>query len=146
MNSETSRIWVCASVRKMILRAILSLLGVALGTFLNCVPLFSQGGTGRILGTISDQGGGAVAGAAVLVTDVQRGVSRPLTADRAGEYNAPNLLPSTYTVRAEFKGFKTVERRNVLLEVGQDIRVDLTLQPGEMQQTVTVTEVLPLVE
>jgi hypothetical protein len=69
-----------------------------------------------------------------------------LTTDNAGAYFAPNLLPGTYTVRAEFKGFRSVERQNVVLEVGQEIRIDLTLQPGEQSQTVNVTETVPLIE
>ena len=110
------------------------------------VPAFAQGSAGRILGSVTDETGGAVAGAAVTITDVERGVTRSLVTDQSGEYNAPNLLPGTYTVRVEAKGFKTVERQNVILEVNQDIRVDLQVQPGAVEQTVTVTEALPLVE
>jgi hypothetical protein len=98
------------------------------------------------VGSISDQSGAAIPGATVTVEDVQRGTTRTLTTDRAGAYNAPNLLPGTYNVRAEFRGFRTFERRNIVLEVSQDIRVDLSLQPGEQTQTVTVTEAIPLVE
>jgi len=43
-------------------------------------------------------------------------------------------------------GIKIVERRNILLEVGQEIRMDLTLQPGEQTQTIAVTETIPLVK
>ncbi|HYT08440.1 MAG TPA: carboxypeptidase-like regulatory domain-containing protein, partial [Rugosimonospora sp.] len=121
-------------------------MGAALGVLLICLPLFSQGSYGRILGSVTDQSGGVIAGATVTVTDVDRGVSRNLTTDDAGEYNAPNLVPGKYTVRAESKGFRTVERQNVILEVGKEPRVDLTLQPGEQTQTVTVTEAIPLVE
>ena len=73
-------------------------------------------------------------------------LSRPLVSDETGAFNAPNLLPGNYKVRAEFKGFKTTERQNVVLEVGQEIRVDLSLQPGEQTQTITVTEEIPLVD
>jgi hypothetical protein len=114
--------------------------------FLVCVPLFSQGNQGRITGAITDQTGGVVAGAAVTVTDVARGSSRALTTNDVGEYNAPNLTPGTYSVRAEAKGFKVVEQQNVLLEVGKEIRVDLSLQPGEVSQTITITEAPPMVE
>jgi hypothetical protein len=117
-----------------------------LGALLLCVPLFSQGNFGRILGAVTDQSGGVVAGATVTVVDTQRGVARTLKTDDAGEYNAPTLIPGTYTVRAEAKGFKTVERQNVVLEVGKEVRVDLTVQPGEQSQTITVTEAIPLVE
>jgi hypothetical protein len=114
--------------------------------FLVCLPAFSQGSAGRILGSVTDQSGGVLAGATVIVLDVQRGIPRTLITDQSGEYVAPSLLPGTYTVRAEFKGFKTIERQKIVLEVNQDIRVDLALEPGEQTQTITVTEELPLVE
>ena len=117
-----------------------------LGVLLLSLPAFSQGSTGRILGTVTDTSGGVVAGAMVSVVDTERGVTRTLTTDDAGVYNAPNLTPGTYTVRAEAKGFKKLERQNVVVEVGREIRIDLTVQPGEQNQTVTVTESVPLVE
>src|SRR5713101_4963481 len=119
---------------------------LSIGVFLVCVPLFSQGSQGRILGTVTDQSGGVISSATVTVLDVERGVSRTLTTGDSGEYNAPNLLPGTYTVRAEAKGFKVVERQKIALEVGKEVRVDLTLQPGAQEQTITVTETIPLVE
>src|SRR5207245_11067898 len=78
--------------------------------------------------------------------DVARGVTRALTTDAAGEYVAPSLLPGTYTVRAETKGFRTIEHSGVLVEVGKTIRVDLTVQPGEQTQTVTVTGEIPEID
>jgi hypothetical protein len=124
----------------------LRVLAACASLFLVSLPLFSQGSAGRILGSVADQSGGVVAGATVTVLDVQRGISRTLTTDEAGEYVAPDLLPGSYTVRASAKGFKTVERTGLRLEVRQDIRVDLVLEPGEQAQTVTVTEEAPLVE
>ena len=121
-------------------------LSAIVGLLLFSVPLFSQGNNGRILGTVTDQTGGVISGATVTIIDKDRGVARTLITDDAGEYNAPNLIPSTYIVRAEAKGFKRLERQNVALEVGKEIRVDLTVQPGEQAQTVTVTEAIPLVE
>ncbi len=118
---------------------------VAVAIFLFSIPAFSQTSTGRILGTVKDQTGGAISGAAVTVTDTARGVSRNLTTDESGAYLAPQLLPSTYTVRATYMGFQTWERTNIRLEVGQDIVVDAVLQPGVQTQTVTITEELPLV-
>jgi hypothetical protein len=128
------------------LKGTIQLVASTIGMFLICLPLFSQGNAGRILGTVTDQSGGVIAGAKLTIIDTQRGVSRMLTADGAGEYNAPNLLPSNYTIRAEVKGFRTVERSGILLEVNQDLRVDLSLQPGQETETVIVTETLPLVD
>src|ERR1700686_3021090 len=108
--------------------------------------LFSQGNQGRITGTIADQSGGAMSGATVTVLDVARGVSRTLTTDDSGEYNAPNLTPGQYSVRVEAKGFKTETRQNIGVEVGKELRVDLSMQPGDVSQTITITESVPLVE
>src|SRR5690242_1464577 len=124
----------------------IQLFGASLGVLLFSLSLFSQGNFGRILGTVTDQTGGVISGATISIIDKDRGVARTLTTDNAGEYNAPTLIPGTYTVRVEAKGFKTTERQNVVLEVGKEIRVDLTVQPGEQVQTVTVTEAIPLVE
>jgi hypothetical protein len=117
----------------------------ALALLLVTIPAFSQGSQGAIQGSVFDQSGGAVAGASVSVIDVARGVTRALVSDAAGEYVATNLNPGTYTIRAEAKGFRTVEHSGILVEVGQNIRVDLVVQPGEQTQTITVTGEVPAI-
>ena len=109
------------------------------------LPIAAQLNLGRIFGGITDESGGAIVDATVTVLDVQRGISRPLVTDSAGQYSAPSLQPGTYTVRVEAKGFKTIDRSDIAVGVGQDIRIDLTLQPGEQTQTVTVTGAVPQV-
>src|SRR5260370_27673703 len=96
---------VCATLAK-----VARVLAVAWAILLAGVVAHSQGSTGRILGVVTDQSGGNVAGATLTITDVARGVSQTLTTDSDGAYVAVNLLPGTYTVRAEFKGFKVFER------------------------------------
>src|SRR5690349_19720576 len=117
-----------------------------LGVLVFSFALFAQANFGRILGTVTDQTGAVLAGATVSVIDTERGLARTLTTDLAGEYNAPTLTPGTYTVRVEANGFKTLDRQNVALEVGKEVRVDLTPQPGSQTQTVTVAELIPLVD
>ncbi len=128
------------------LGSLLRVVGLASSLLLLCTAAFSQESTGRIQGAVTDQTGGAVAGASVTVTDTQRGTARTLTADAAGEYNAPELTPGTYSVKATFQGFRETERDNIAVEVGKEYKVDLTLQPGEQTEKITVTEALPLVE
>src|SRR6266852_4720624 len=77
------------------------LLGGAIAMFLLCLPAFSQGNFGRILGSVTDESGGVVSGATVTVIDKDRGVARTLTTDDAGAYAAPTLIPGTYIVRVE---------------------------------------------
>jgi hypothetical protein len=109
-------------------------------------PLFSQSSTGRILGAVTDQSGGAVAAAPVTVTNVQTGVARNLTTDQSGQYVAPNLIPGTYAVKVAAPGFKTIDRQGIVLEIDKDVRVDLQLSPGELTQTVEVTGSAPMVD
>jgi hypothetical protein len=106
-------------------------------------PLLAQLNYGRIFGGVTDATGGAIVNATVTVIDVQRGVSRPLATDSSGQYSAPSLVPGTYTVRVEANGFKRLDHQDVVVGVGQDVRVDLTLEPGEQTQTVTVTGETP---
>ncbi|HTS34913.1 MAG TPA: TonB-dependent receptor [Candidatus Solibacter sp.] len=107
--------------------------------------VMAQSTSGRILGTLTDQSGAAVVGGTVLVTDVQRGTSRTLTTDDSGAFVAPDLPPGTYKIRVEAKGFKTVERPRVQIEVATDVRADFSLQPGQVSETVTINEDIPLV-
>jgi Carboxypeptidase regulatory-like domain/TonB dependent receptor len=109
-------------------------------------PLFSQANTGRILGSVTDQTGAAVTGARVTVTDQDRGSARTLATDDAGAYNVPSLLPGTYRIRVEYQGFQSVERPNVALDVGKELKVDFTLQAGEQVRTITVTAEVPMVD
>jgi len=134
------------AVRKLRFIAVycIAAFGLLVALLFSSSPSFAQGSSGRILGTITDQTGGSISGATVTVSDTQRGTSRVLTTDASGSYNAPDLQPGTYVVRAEAKGFKALERQNIVLEVGQEARVDEVLQPGEQTQTVTVTEAIPL--
>jgi len=134
-----------SSVRFGVRNAIRSL-ATSFAVLLLCVPMFAQGNAGRILGSVTDQAGGVIVGAAVVVNDVQRGISRTLTTDDAGQYLAPNLLPGEYSVRAQAQGFKAVERPNIGLEVGKDVRVDFVLPTGNVTEVVEVQEQVPLVD
>lgn len=109
------------------------------------LPALGQSTAGRILGTVTDKSGAAVAGATVVVTDVQRGTSRTLQTDDAGSYVAADLQPGTYKIRVEAKGFKSVEQSNVQIEVATDVRADISLQPGQVSETVTIESEVPLV-
>src|SRR6266481_981930 len=128
------------------LRKSFGLLALISAVLLLSLPASPQGNTGRILGTVTDQSGGYVAGAKVTVTDVARGTNRALVSDDAGGYVAIGLLPGTYKVRVEAKGFKAFERENLLLETGKDLQVDVTLRAGAATEVITVTEEAPMID
>src|SRR5947209_7932777 len=119
------------------------LAGLTLGVF--AVTAYAQSTAGRVLGSLTDQSGAAVPAGSVTVTDVQRGTARTVTTDESGNYAVPDLQPGTYKIHAEARGFKAAERPSVQVEVGSDVRADFALQPGQINEVVTITEEVPLV-
>lgn len=116
-------------------------LGLALAA-----PAHGQSMTGRILGSVHDAQDAAIVGARVTVTDILRGTSRILTTDEVGDYVAADLQPSTYRVFIEAKGFNSFERKDILLEVAKDVRVDATLKTGDSTQVITIMEEIPMLD
>jgi hypothetical protein len=117
---------------------------LALALSLMSLSALAQSTAGRVLGSVTDQSGASVAGATVVITDTQRGTSRTLTTDSSGDYVAPDLIPGTYKIHVAAKGFKSVERPNITIEVATDVRADFTLQPGNVSEVVIVTGEIPL--
>src|SRR4029077_12899799 len=99
-----------------------------------------QGSLGAIQGAVLDSSGANIPGVTVTVTDIDRGTTRVLISDEAGQYSANSLTVGNYKVRAELTGFVSVERSNVKVEIGNSTRVDLTLTPGGQTETITITD------
>ena len=102
------------------------------------LPCLAQTYQGRILGSVTDPTGAVVADAKVVVRNVATGVERTLSTNRAGEYVAADLDPGTYAVSAKAAGFRTAEVNSIVLEVARDSKINLTLQPGSVDETVQV--------
>ncbi|HEY2351705.1 MAG TPA: carboxypeptidase regulatory-like domain-containing protein, partial [Candidatus Acidoferrum sp.] len=102
---------------------------------------------GTILGTVTDSSGLAISGATVTVKNTDTGLIRSLTSGEDGSYSAPELPIGTYSVSVEKSGFKTGLVSGITVEVSTERRADVTLQPGEVSQTVEVLgDTLPQVE
>jgi len=107
--------------------------------------VFSQGmNTALLRGVVMDPTQAAVPGAKITITDTATGVVTETTTDSVGRYIFNEVKPATYTVRATATGFKTYIRENVVLVVGQQSDVDITLDIGASRQTVKVTAAAPL--
>src|SRR5215831_9672304 len=115
-------------------------------TFILSVSLVAQTTAGRIRGTVRDTTGVVLTGATITITDDQRGSSRVVTTDDTGTYVAPNLAPGVYQVVATAKGFKTVERRSIAVEVATDLALDFVLAPGNVAETIVITEQTALID
>ena len=143
MFSAAEGICVTRCIRSRKIAVLLVSMGALI---LGAGSLLAQTNLGRILGSVRDQTGGAIAGASVTVMDTERGTSRTVVTDAAGEYSFPGLQPGTMTIRAEFQGFKAFEQTNIKLEVAQSVQFDITLQPGALTETVRVTDAPPLLD
>ena len=112
--------------------------GAALFLFILVAALYTFGQEATIVGTVTDPSGAFVANAAITITDHETGQARHYTTGGQGEYVAPDIHIGHYTVRAEAKGFKSAERKDLALQVGDRARVDFQMQVGTAQETVTV--------
>jgi len=101
--------------------------------------------TGEIRGTVTDATGAVVPGVGVTIRNVQTGVELPTTADSTGVYDAPFVPPGEYSITFAKEGFKTLVHNSIVLHV-ETIKVDAVLGPGAVQETMTVTAEVPLVQ
>jgi len=94
--------------------------------------------TGAISGTVVDASGNAISGATVRLINERTNDARVLTTNESGDFRFPAVLPGTYTVKVEQKGFSAFERRGNVLTANEHLAVgELTLKIGELSETVT---------
>ena len=96
-------------------------------------------------GTVRDDSGAGLPGAAVLVKNTETGAVRTLVTDENGRYSAPSISIGRYQVTASKEGFNSQVKTGIDLVVGQTTVVDLTLPVGELKQAITVEEAAPAV-
>ncbi len=107
----------------------------------------AQTSTGTITGTVLDSSGAVVPGATVNLVGTDTGdIARTLTTNAQGTFVAPLLRPSTYTVEVSAQGFKMLSRPGVALRVDDSLNLRLTLEPGALTESVTVSASAELVE
>jgi hypothetical protein len=101
---------------------------------------------GNITGTVTDPSGAAIANGTVVVTDTDTGVSRTVQTTGAGTYSANFLQPDHYEVVFSANGFGKVDRKNLVITVGQILTVDAQLSAGSTSTEVTVTAETPILD
>ena len=106
----------------------------------------AQQGTAEIAGRVVDSQGAVLPGVAIVVTNEETGQFREVTTSAEGTYLAPQLVPGRYRLVAQLSGFRTGERSGLILQVGTTMTMNLTLQLGGVEETVTVLGESPLVD
>ncbi|HEY6802373.1 MAG TPA: carboxypeptidase regulatory-like domain-containing protein [Pyrinomonadaceae bacterium] len=100
---------------------------------------YAQEITGVISGTVKDANGAAIPGATVTISDSDKKVVvRSVTANDNGDYTAPNLLSGNYDIAVEAASFKKTLLNKVKLDVGQRRTVDVTMETGNISESVLV--------
>lgn len=108
--------------------------------------LMAQAVNGTLLGTVTDTSGATVTGAKVQAKSAETGAVHESVTNESGNFSFPNLQPGTYAVSAEANGFKRVTQQSITLLSNSSVRVDLSLTPGSVSETVTVTTAPPLLQ
>jgi Carboxypeptidase regulatory-like domain len=111
---------------------------VILCTFLLGFSFHALGQEATIVGTVTDPSGSVVTKAAITVINTDTGQTRNTVTNDTGQYVAPDLVIGHYTLRVQAPGFKSLERKDIVLAVGDRTRMDFKLELGSAQQTVTV--------
>jgi hypothetical protein len=109
-------------------------------------PAFAQQGTAELVGKVVDAQGAVLPGAAIVVTNEDTGVYREVVTTASGSYALTQMVPGRYRIAARLEGFRSLDRRGIVLTVGVTTTLDLTLEVGALAETVTVTGESPLVD
>ncbi len=113
-------------------------LAILLLTALGAVPGVAENPSATLSGRLTDASGGALIDAEVRVENLATNVERVSRTNEIGAYRFPGLPAGRYRIEAGFPDFKTARSSEIPLRVGQQRRVDLTLEPGVVSETITV--------
>jgi len=110
------------------------------------VQAWSQVATGSIGGLVTDPNGAVIPGASLTVRNEATGQEIKAESSEAGLYLFPALNTGLYAVSVEKTGFKKVSRSGLEVRIAQRIDLNVQLEVGDVQQTVTISEAPPLLE
>jgi hypothetical protein len=124
----------------------LGVLMVVFVVFAGSSLLAQTTGSGTINGTVRDPSQGAIPGANVTIRNADTGIDRNVLTNEAGVYSAPFLQPGRYEINVGKPGFTSLARKDLTLQVGQTLTIDLEMPVQAREETVTVTGEAPVVD
>ena len=123
--------------------------GVAAAVFvcvLVNVPAYGQQGTGELRGQVVDAQSALLPGATVVATNEASGMFRESITGPDGGFFMSALTPGVYEVTAQLAGFKKYSRKGLRVEVGKTLSVEVSLEIGQLEESITVTAASPIVD
>ena len=100
------------------------------------VPVGAQNIRSTVTGRITDASSAAVPAASITITNLDTNQKRSVQSSGTGDYIIPQLEPGPYTLAAEHEGFRREVVRRIVLETGQDFRVDINLKVGAVSEKI----------
>jgi hypothetical protein len=113
---------------------------------ISCIQLLYGQGTARIVGVVSDAAGGMVPGTEVTLINDATGVRATATTDEGGRYNFTQLAVGNYRIDVSKPGFKKATRTGINLVAEQVYTADITLEVGNVTESVEVSSSAATVE
>lgn len=111
-----------------------------------CLPLFGQDPRGTIAGRILDSTNALIPAVSVRATNLETNVTATAISNAQGSYEIPYLNPGTYKIEAEIAGFKTWSQQNIDLRMGDRVRLDVIMTPGDLKEVVEIKAQAPILE
>jgi hypothetical protein len=124
---------------------LLRVLGLAL-LFASPLPAHAQAVKGSLLGNVTDASGLVLPGVNVTITEVNTNISTSTVSNESGYYIFSNLKDGTYRLKSELTGFKRILREGVDVPVNSTVRIDLKMEVGALEESVTVVAESPLLQ
>ena len=111
-----------------------------------CHVATAQVSAGSIGGVVTDSAQALVQGATVRLQNAATGATREVPTNETGYYVFTNVLPAVYDITVTATGFKAAIRKELQVQVNQNLRVDVQLEVGEVRQSVEITASAPMLE
>ena len=116
------------------------------GTLLTGCLAFGQVSTGSLGGTVLDSNGASIPGAKLTAINTTTNLKIETISNDTGAYAFPSLRADVYTIGVEKTGFKKLNRSNIQILIGQRLDLNLSLEVGDVQQSVEVSAEAPLLQ
>ncbi len=100
----------------------------------------------EVAGRVTDSSGAPIAGAQVRITETEKQQVRQVATDPEGRYTLPNLPVGPYQLEIQSSGFKTYIQSGIILQVGNNVEINATMQVGSVRESVEVTASAAMVE
>jgi outer membrane receptor protein involved in Fe transport len=128
------------------MRSLYALCAVVALLLVHAVPAVAQTQTATVRGTVTDSSGSVVPNTEITLTNIDQ--NRPWTtrSNEAGEYLFVQIPPGRYALGAKMEGFKTFDRKGLVLEVAQVAQIDIQLEVGSIVDAIEITAAAPLLE